>query len=396
MPVTADHYRWLTSAEGTRWLQQCQEDQAPLHQRAQTLRRDLSAEQTHLVLEQLELRARAVAKFEHAAQMFFTRTGLEQSTDGWIAAYKARRFPGGEPCADLCCGIGGDLLSLGRHSTTVGVERDEAVAILARANCSQTPAESTLCPAVTIDDAALFPVEEYAAWHIDPDRRPQGHRTTRIELHEPSDEKLAALLARNPAAAMKLAPAAEVPAAWSAQAELEWISRDRQCRQLVAWFGPLTCAPGQRRATIVFHDQRRPRTVVGMPDLQVPVSAQIDTYVFEPDPAVLAAHLTGALAAQHGIAALAPQVAYLTGPVLIDDPALAAFEVTDVLPFQPKRLKQLLRARRIGRLEIKKRGVAQSPEQLRKQLAVPGDESATLLLARLEQGITAILARRVG
>jgi hypothetical protein len=69
--------------------------------------------------------------------------------------------------------------------------------------------------------------------------------------------------------------------------------------------------------------------------------------------------------------------------------------VTDVLPFQIKRLKQLLRARGVGRLEIKKRGVSQQPEQLRKQLAVPGDNAATLLLARTARGVRAILARRL-
>ena len=45
---------------------------------------------------------------------FFTPVGWEQATDELIAAYKASRFPADGPVADLCCGIGGDLLVLAR------------------------------------------------------------------------------------------------------------------------------------------------------------------------------------------------------------------------------------------------------------------------------------------
>ena len=79
------------------------------------LRRDLWPERSHLVVEQVELRARGREKFSRADQMFFTRQGLEQATDEQLAAYKASRFVVGEAVVDLCCGIGGDLISLGRR-----------------------------------------------------------------------------------------------------------------------------------------------------------------------------------------------------------------------------------------------------------------------------------------
>ena len=67
-------------------------DAAPLHTAVARLRGTLSPAQTHLLLEQVELRRRATAKFTHAARMFFTRIGLEQATDEWVARYKAARF----------------------------------------------------------------------------------------------------------------------------------------------------------------------------------------------------------------------------------------------------------------------------------------------------------------
>jgi hypothetical protein len=78
----------------------------------------------------------------------------------------------------------------------------------------------------------------------------------------------------------------------------------------------------------------------------------------------------------------------------VADPALSSFEVTDVLPFDRKRLKRLLESRGIGRLEIKKRGVRDDPEPLRRRLRLRGDDSAVLLLAPLGRTVAAILARR--
>jgi hypothetical protein len=117
--------------------------------------------------------------------------------------------------------------------------------------------------------------------------------------------------------------------------------------------------------------------------------------VFEPDAAVLAANLEGVLAAEHGLATIAPTVAYWTGERPIRDPALACFQVFEVLPFRIKTVKNVLRARNIGRLEIKKRNVNLDPDVARRELELRGDETATLLVAPIAKHVTAILARRV-
>ena len=127
----------------------------------------------------------------------------------------------------------------------------------------------------------------------------------------------------------------------------------------------------------------------------MPLAGRIDRYLFEPDAAVLAAKLTAALAAEHGLAVIAPGIAYLTGPAAIGDRALACFEVDDVLPFDLKRVRAAVRAGNIGRLEIKVRGVDQDPAELRRRLRAAGDGEATLLVTRLEARVVAILARRV-
>jgi DNA-binding SARP family transcriptional activator len=56
-------------------------------------------------------------------------------------------------------------------------------------------------------------------------------------------------------------------------------------------------------------------------------------------------------------------------------------------------LRAALRERGIGRLTIKKRGVAVAPEQLRSRLALRGDAEATLVLTRVAGKGTALLVR---
>jgi len=388
-------FRWLLGNEGARWLARVAEDPRPLVAQADRLRRELSASRVHLVLEQVELRRRARDKFLAAERMFFTRVGLEQATDQFIAAYKAARFPAAAPVADLCCGIGGDLLGLAARGLAIGIDRDPVAVLLAEANARTLAAEGCQVE-VRVAEVAPASVQEVSAWHIDPDRRPEGRRTTHLEWHEPGPVLIRQLLDAAGNAAVKLAPAAEPPDEWRESAEWEWISRDRECRQLVAWFGSLAQAPGRRRATLVGRDPARPgclRTLVGDP-AEPPVSQQIGRYVFDPDPAVLAARLLGPLAAQYGLGLLSRGVVYLTGDRAVEEPALACFEVTDVLPFDLKRLRQLLRSRNIGQLEIKKRIVRHTPEAIRRQLDLRGDASAVLLIAPIGSSTTAILGQR--
>lgn len=402
-------YRWLVGDGALDWLRLVVESDKPLHVLVSDLRKKLSVDRARLVIQQIDLRRRGRVKFGLSDQMFFTQQGLEQATDEVVAAHKAERFSPGTRVADLCCGIGGDLVLLRNRCQAVGVDRDPVVALFAEANCrafghaAEASSVDPSDPIVQICDIEEFRVEEVAAWHLDPDRRPEGRRTTHVDFHSPSREVMEQLLARNPNGAIKLAPAAECPEDWIEKAEMQWISSRRECRQLVVWFGDLAKHPQRRTATVLRQGTTEPRTVIGTvcdaagdaADSPIPVSGRVDRFVHEPDAAVLAAGLSRVLAEQYLLSALSAKSAYLTGPVAIDDLALASFEVIDVLPYRVKPLKALLRERRIGRLEVKKRGVPLEPEQVRRDLRVVGDEVATLLLTPIAGKVTAILARRI-
>lgn len=384
-----DDYRWLMSPAAAPWLALEADDPVRL---ISQLRKDLSASHAHLVVEQIELRRRAREKFSLGDRMFFTKKGLEQATDDQLAAYKASRFPTGALVSDLCCGIGGDLVSLCGRGPIFGADRDEIMSLIATANAQVHGFASDTCSIVAADiTTAAIPA---GPWHCDPDRRPTGRRATRGELFEPSLEVFNRLLEQNPDAAIKLAPATDAPAAWQVRAEIEWIESRGECRQQVAWFGHLARHPGRRAATIVTSNGL-PRTVVGVANESLPTAEKIGRYLYEPAAAILAAKLTSELCRQHNLTALSPRIAYLTNDNPIDDLALAAFEVLDVLPFDRKQLRAYCREHQLGRLEIKKRGVELDPARLRHEIIAPGDNAATILVAPFQRRTHAIIARRL-
>ena len=250
----------------------------------------------------------------------------------------------------------------------------------------------------SIEDFVVH-IPQVPAWHIDPDRRPSGRRTTKVMLHEPPPDVLQRLLSLNPNGAIKLASAADMAESFWKEAELEWISRRRQCRQLVAWFGSLAEHRGRRRATVLRNtpdfSPQVAATFVGEPNVDIAVAPKIGRYVYEPDAAVLAAKLESALALHHDLRAIASSIAYFTGDEPISEATLDGFEVLETLPYDMRTVKQWLAARGFGRLEIKKRGVPLEPEKVRSELANDGTDAATVLLAKISGRVKAIVARRM-
>ena len=59
---------------------------------AESLRRRFPADLVAAALTQLDLRARAAAKFADPSLLLFTRAGLEQASTAQVAAHRATRF----------------------------------------------------------------------------------------------------------------------------------------------------------------------------------------------------------------------------------------------------------------------------------------------------------------
>ncbi|MFJ1557002.1 class I SAM-dependent methyltransferase [Streptomyces mirabilis] len=354
---------------------------------ATRLRRDHPADLVSAALGQARLRQRAAAKFgaEDAERMYFTPNGVEQSTRTTVATHRARRLRslGVRSVADLCSGIGGDAIALARAGIRVlAVDRDPLTVAVARANAEALG----LADLIEVREADVTEVgtEAYDAVFVDPARRGGRGRIFDPEAYSPPLSWAIATALKAPLAALKIAPGIPHEAV-PAEAEAEWISDAGDVKEAVLWFGT---EPGLVRATLLPgpHELRGR----GLPD---PAVREVGRYLYEPDGAVIRAHLVAEVAEEVDGGLVDETIAYITADELRPTSYAAAYEITDRLPFNVKKLKALLRERGVGVLTVKKRGSAVEPEELRKK-ALPkqhGPHSATVFLTRVAGAPTMLL-----
>ena len=360
-----------------------------------------SPELVSAVLTQSRLRARASEKFgEFASSMLLTPHGLEQATRLPIAALHAERFQqaGISSVADLGCGIGGDAMALAGLGLTVrAVDRDPVAVAVATVNLRPFPTASVHLGRAEGHD----PTDTEGIW-LDPARRAPARGGTR-RLHDPEEYdpplstvvELASRLGRHgehgPLGA-KLGPGID-PGVLPARTETQWLSLHGQVLEATCWFGPLA-APGTRSSALVITRtgaHRLERTDDSPSD---PSPGPLRDHLYEPDGAVIRAGLIGQLAAQLDAHTIDASIAYLTADHRHDTPFAKGYAVRDVMPFGLKRLISYLREHRLGVLEIKKRGTAVEPEELRRKLRPRrfGEESATLILTRIAGEQSVVIA----
>ena len=369
-------------------------------------RRGLAPALAAAALTQARLRQHGSGKFgADAARMFFTRSGLEQATRPVVAARRADRLAaaGVRTLADLGCGIGTDTIAAARAGIRVfAVEADPLTVAVAAANLAALGlAERATVAHRPAERADLSGVD---AVFCDPSRRhpSTGRRSVHPAGWSPSWEFVRGLPGRVPRTVLKLAPGldhARIPAG----AEAEWVSVDGDLVEAALWCGPLAAVP--RRATLL----RSPAGALagdGLPsgapageltgtgELTAPVGP-VRRFLLDPDPAVLRAHLLAELASRLAANLADPRIGYLYADRAHHTPYARCLEIHDVLPFSLRRLRAALRAAGVGRVEIRKRGSAVEPEQLRRELRLAGDGAATVVLTRVVGAATALICRPV-
>jgi len=390
--ASLEDYQWLVDGPGRAWLRD-RAELAPraLHERIRWLRRELTVAQAHCVLEQLELRARAARRFPAASRLYFRDRSLQQATDWTIASYKATRYPAQQTVFDLGCGIGGDLLPLAARGTTQGYDLDPVTVLLANANLRALDLSQGRA---FVGDIGALQIAPEIAIHFDPDRRPAGRRSVQLDHHQPNPLQLAQWREHPAGLALKLAPATATDHPFLHDTELEWIGHHRECKQLVAWFGPLAQFPGQRRATRL-DAAGQATSLLELPGASLTLTREVSQFVSEPIPCALAAGLAATIATAQQLRGLTAGGGYLTGDTPTQDGWTQVYQVLDVLPFRVKSIAARLRDLQIGRVEVKQRGVDGDPATLQRQLSRADGEPGTVIVTRQGKQQIAILARRL-
>jgi len=375
--ITLETLDFLLSERGAAVLEALKPDD--LHDRAvlgtlTRLRRSCSPQEAAAAVALARLRLRARAKFPRAAEMFFTEEALQQASGETISRYRARRYAAFDRVADLGCGIGGDTIGLATAGhEVIAVDRDLLRARLARANARVLG----LGERVHIVCADLR--QQWwgtSAAFVDPSRRVGGRRVFSIYEMEPPLPDILALRDRTPHMGVKVHPGVD-DLGLPSDCEVEFISEGGTCKEAVLWFGDLSTGV-PRRATLLPGEH----TLAWEPVEPVPVGPP-GAYLYEPDPAVIRAHVVEHLAWRIGARKLDEEIAYLTGDRAIQTPFARCYPVWEALPFNLKELNRRLRALGVGSVVVKKRGSAVDPEAFRRRLkTVPGGRSAVVVLTQ--------------
>lgn len=351
---------------------------------ATRLRRHLEPGIAAAAMEMALLRQRAARKFSRADRMFFTRDGLEQATAEPVAVHRAERYAaaGIASVADLGCGIGGDALALaGTGAQIIVVDKEWSHVMLARENATIYDVGESVHPVLA--DLTELPALAVGAFFFDPARRtptgPQlapGRRLHSVEEYRPPLSLINVWRPRVPNGAVKVSPGidyAELPA----DVEAEFVSLDGEVREAALWFGELRTGAA-RRATLLPGGH----TLTDRDPDESPVLPP-RRYLYEPDGAVIRAHLVGQLAHLISASRIDPQIAYLTTDTLQPTPFAKGYAIDDYFPFQLKRLRSYLRERDVGNVTIKKRGSPLDVDELRQALRLRGHHNRTLFLTQV-------------
>lgn len=343
------------------------------------LRRAHDAELVADAMALAELRDRAAAKFARAPQMWFTRAGLEQASSEVVARHRAARYAGRPRLADLCCGVGGDLVALAvaGHEVT-GVDLDPVHLWMGERNAAVHGAAVR----VLRSDVREADLSGMDGVFVDPARRAAGGRM-RTGDSEPPLDWCVSLTGRVAAVGIKAAPGIDhgtVPPGW----ELEFLALGRELKEAAVWSPALA---GPRVRATVFGDDGM-HTMAGTPD-----PADGDTgvavtgpggWLLDPNPAVTRAGLVSELARRTGTTRIDPRIAFLTG----DDeppptPFARALQVLDSRPWDQKRLPRLLRELDVGAVDVRRRGLAGDVDALARTLRGRGSRRATVVMTRV-------------
>jgi hypothetical protein len=232
-------------------------------------------------------------------------------------------------------------------------------------------------------DARDLRLPRSLAVFVDPARRAGGRRLPATDSRPPLAWCLG-LGDRVAAVGIKTAPGVPlglVPPGW----EVELLADRRELKEAVLW-SPALATTG-RRATVFPGPSTlaaRPRsTGAPLPSGPPVPCAPPGAFLLDPSPAVTRAGLVEELARELGAWKLDPRIAFLSADEPLRTPFGRLLRVEASLPWNLKALRQVLRERGVGTVEVRKRGSAVDVADLTARLRLRGDARAVVVLTRV-------------
>jgi len=379
MTITSAQLTFLTSDAGSQLLDRLNHEdlsEANTLLLLSRLRRAYGGEEAGAALTLARLRLAAGDKFgADGARMFFTREALEQASDPLIRRWRAA-LVGSRAVVDVCCGIGSDALAFAQVSADVhGLDIDPVRVAMAQLNADALGLRATFEVADARDG-----VPDCDFIFFDPARRTEtGRRIYDVEAYQPPLSLVHTWGARS--SCVKLSPGVdkEQLGDFTEDWRLDFISVQGNLKEANLW--RITSPGPTLRAVLLTEGEAHIWDNQGAhPD--VPLS-EPQAWLCEPDPALIRAELVQDVAAAYQGALLDETIAYFTTEYPPETPWVRGWAIEAWMPFNLKRLREYLRARDVGRVTVKKRGTAVTPDVLIPKLKLKGSHERMIVLTRL-------------
>ncbi|MDP8269160.1 MAG: methyltransferase domain-containing protein [Candidatus Tenebribacter davisii] len=326
------------------------------------------------MLSQIKLQKRNIKKIPIAGEILFTQLGAQQASSCELAKYHELKFKDYNIIADLCCGIGIDLMHIAKDKEQVyAVDLDADTLRIAEFNCKNRDLNNIN---FKLGSAEEFD-QQVEAIFIDPDRRMDSNRRINPEEYSPPFHKIMELRKITPNIAVKLSPAIDYKKLiLPVDSTLEFISEDGVLKEILLCMGKLSNENCSRKAILLPSNMTLQNS-----DEKIKVS-EIKKYLFEPDAAIIRAGLVQELGLIINYNLIDTKLALLTGSKVTHIKFGKLYEVELIINYDLKKVRKYVRDNEIGELIIKTRGFPESVEKFRKKIKLKGKRSVIMFILR--------------
>lgn len=336
------------------------------------------------IAEQLDCRRRATTKLPTLGEkLLMERTALEQCSSEATAEFKAS-LVGGQSLIDITGGLGVDSWAFARMvAQTHYCELDPARLALFEANREALGLSATHVHAGdSIASLSRMPDNSFDWIFADPARRDSSGRHVTLERCQPDIVEHAGLLARTARRLMiKASPLLEPSALTTKLPGLTawyYVSHAGECRELLMICDPQLGTDTLPECHAVVLDSggvalHLQTLAFERPDRPPP--GPLESYLFEPDPAVIRSGLAPLLAGHNGLHFVNATTAFLTARSPVPGFHGRVIEVRAQLPWRRREVRAYLEQHGVTRATIWRRDFPAAPHELRSMLKVAeGDE----------------------
>ncbi|MDO9576821.1 MAG: methyltransferase domain-containing protein [Candidatus Cloacimonadales bacterium] len=326
------------------------------------------------LLSLIGLQRRNQRKIPAGDKYLFTEKGVQQASSTVLAKYHAEKFQEFQSVADLCCGIGMDLIQIAEGKKQVyAVDSDEETFLAAKYN-SRTEGLKNITFLQQNAEDFDFPVKAIFA---DPDRRPGNKRSIQKDDIQPTLDELVKLRSITENIAIKLSPAMNYKnMKFDFEHTYEFVSENGTLKEMLLCMGKFA-TPNIRRKAVLLPQ----KIILSERNVQIGVD-KIGQYIFEPDAAIIRAGLVQECGAEIGYKLIDEKLALLSGEMQGQSELGKCFKVKRVTSYKLKELQKYCRENEIGDLVIKTRGFPEMVEDFRKKLKLKGKNKETVFIVR--------------